>query len=394
MRNLGTLSLVLWLAAAPCVAAGPVRATKTSTRAAVTAVVAPLMAKHHIPGMAVGVIAHGREYVSNYGVASLATRRPVDARTLFEIGSISKTFTATLAALAQVNGHVALEAAVDRYLPALAGSAFGKTTLLQLATHTAGGLPLYVPDAVHNPVELVDWLRAWQPACPPGTCRASTNIGIGTLGLAVATDAGQPFASLMRREVLDPLGLRDTWYRVPDTERPNYAQGYTRDGTPIRMAPGVLDAEAYGVRTTAHDLLRFVAANLRSDSGDTPLGRAIMATHVGYFRAGALQQDLIWEQYAWPVTLPTLLAGNAPRMLFDRVPATRLEPPAKPSTAAWINKTGSTNGFAAYVAFIPGQRLGIVLLANRSYPIAERVTAAYRILAALTPPAPASAPPR
>ena len=96
-----------------------------------------------------------------------------------------------------------------------------------------------------------------------------------------------------------------------------------------------------------------------------------------------MTQDLIWEQYQYPVALKTLLEGNSPAMIFNATPVTEINPLENPREDVWINKTGSTNGFGAYVAFVPEKRLGIVILANKNYPIDERVTAAYRILAAL-----------
>jgi beta-lactamase class C len=96
-----------------------------------------------------------------------------------------------------------------------------------------------------------------------------------------------------------------------------------------------------------------------------------------------MTQDLIWEQYPYPVTLQTLLDGNSSAMAFNATPVTPIKPPQAPREDVWINKTGSTNGFGAYIAFVPQKRLGIVILANKNFPIDERVTVAYRILTSL-----------
>ena len=93
-----------------------------------------------------------------------------------------------------------------------------------------------------------------------------------------------------------------------------------------------------------------------------------------------MTQDLIWEQYRYPIELKTLLEGNSSTMIFNANPVTEIKPPQAPQQNVWINKTGSTNDFAAYVAFIPEKRLGIVIMANKSYPIEERVVVAYKIL--------------
>jgi beta-lactamase class C len=160
----------------------------------------------------------------------------------------------------------------------------------------------------------------------------------------------------------------------------NYAQGYTEKNVPARMTAAVLSSEAYGVKTTAADILRFLEANMGLLKLDDKMQRAITDTHTAYFNAGVMTQDLVWEQYALPCKLETLLKGNSPDMIFHATPVTGISPPEKPRNDVWINKTGSTNGFGAYVAFIPTKRSGIVLLANKSYPIKERVTIAHKIL--------------
>ena len=100
-----------------------------------------VMKQHEIAGMAVAVTRQGEQHFYSFGLASWETRAPVTNDTLFEVGSISKTYSATLAAYAQALGRLSLADPVERHVSELAGSAFGKVSLLGLATHTAGGFP-------------------------------------------------------------------------------------------------------------------------------------------------------------------------------------------------------------------------------------------------------------
>jgi beta-lactamase class C len=126
--------------------------------------------------------------------------------------------------------------------------------------------------------------------------------------------------------------------------------------------------QAYGIRTTADDMVRFVEANMGMFNLNEKLQRAIIATHTGYFRLGEMTQDLIGEQYSYPVDLKDLLAGNSVKISYEANPVIEIDPPSPPRENVVINKTGSTNGFAAYVAFIPEKAEGIVLLANKILP--------------------------
>nr|WP_225765536.1 class C beta-lactamase [Inquilinus sp. Marseille-Q2685] len=345
--------------------------------------VAPVLKENDIPGMAVAVTAQGKQYFFNYGVAARESGQKVTEDTLFEIGSVSKTFTAVLGAAAQLRGTLSLSDSASQHLPALAGSAFDRISLLDLATYTAGGLPLQFPDGVTDQDGMIAFYRGWRPAYAAGTHRLYSNPSIGLFGALAARSLNRPFDDLMEQEIFPGLGLTRTYIRVPRDQMDRYAWGVSRSGRPVRVTPGMLDSEAYGVKTTAADMIRFVEANMGGGALDDTLRRAIAATHAGYYRVGDMTQGLGWEMYAWPIGLDRLLAGNSSEMSQKAHAVTRLDPPLPPQDDVLINKTGSTNGFGAYVAFVPARGIGVVILANRAYPIAARVKAAYRILAAL-----------
>ncbi|MDH7807203.1 MULTISPECIES: class C beta-lactamase [unclassified Rhizobium] len=348
-------------------------------KAITDAAIKPVMEKNGIPGLAVGISVDGENHVFTYGVMSKSTGQPVTPQTLFELGSISKTFTVTLSTYAETQGKLSLSSKVEDYLPSMKGKPFGDVTLMHLGTHTAGGFPLQVPDSVKTEPQLLAYLKAWKPAYKTGTHRTYANPSIGMLGYVTAKAMGQSYDSAMQDVLFPVLGLKSTFTVVPNVKMADYAQGYKRTGEPARMTPAILSSEAYGVRSTATDMIRFVNANMGLEKLDGKLQQAIANTHMGYFSVGAMTQDMIWEQYAHPAALKTLIETNSGALL-KTVPVSEISPPMKPRGDVFINKTGSTNGFGAYVAFIPEQKLGIVILANKNYPNEDRVAVAYEIL--------------
>lgn len=351
-------------------------------KAITDAAIKPVMEKNGIPGLAVGISIDGENHVFTYGVMSKSTGQPVTPQTLFELGSISKAFTVTLSTYAEMNGQLSLSGKVEDYLPSMKGKPFGNVALMHLGTHTAGGFPLQVPDNVKTEQQLIAYLKAWKPSYKPGTHRTYANPSIGMLGYITAKAMGQSFDSAMQDMLFPTLGLKNTFTVVPKAKMADYAQGYKRTGEPARVTPAILSSEAYGVRSTATDMIRFVSANMGLEKLDGKIQQAVTNTHTGYFSVGAMMQDMVWEQYAYPAALKTLTELNSGALL-KTVPVSEISPPMKPRQDVFINKTGSTNGFGAYVAFIPRQKLGIVILANKNYPNEERVSAAYEILTAL-----------
>lgn len=349
-------------------------------RSITDATISPLMAEYDVPGLAVAITVNGQSHFFNYGVASRESNAPVSEETLFEVGSISKTFTATLTTYAQALGELSLDDRPGRYVPELKGSAIEQASLLHLGTYTAGGLPLQLPADVTDDERMIRYFLQWQPDAAPGAHRRYSNPSNGLLGRIAGLALTGGFRESLERELLPRLGMHDTYVQVPDGAMGRYAWGYNLANEPIRVNPGMFDAEAYGIRSTAADMIRFVQANIDPSDLDEPVQRAIEATQVGYFELGKMVQGIGWEQYPYPVTLERLLAGNSRTMSMEANAVTPVTPPQASSGPVLFNKTGSTNGFGAYVAFVPEKEIGVVLLANRNVPVPVRVEAAHRIL--------------
>ena len=341
----------------------------------------PLMEEYKVPGMAVAVTVNGKPAFFNYGLASKENHTPVSENTLFELGSVSKTFTATLASYAIDQGKLSLSDHPSRYIPQLKGSAIDKATVLNLGTYTAGGLPLQFPDEISNDEQhTLAYYRHWKPKAAPGQLREYSNPSLGLFGYIASRALKMNFDDAIEQQVISKLGLTSTYVRVPDSAMPNYAWGYDQDQA-VRMSPGPFAEETYGIRSSAADMIRYVQANIDPGHLEAPMQRAIAGTHIGYFRTREMAQGLGWEQYAYPTTLEQLQDGNSAAMISSAVATHSITPPQQ--AAGLYDKTGSTRGFATYVVFVPEQKIGVVILANKNYPIPARIKAAHAILTQL-----------
>ena len=376
-----SLSCALLLSVASAAFAAPM--SEKQLAEVVERTVTPLMNAQAIPGMAVAVIYQGQPHYFTFGKADVAANKPVTPQTLFELGSISKTFTGVLGGDAIARGEIALGDPVAKYWPELTGKQWQGIRMLDLATYTAGGLPLQVPDEVTDTASLLRFYQNWQPQWKPGTTRLYANASIGLFGALAVKPSGMSYEQAMTTRVFKPLKLDHTWINVPKAEEAHYAWGY-REGKAVHVSPGMLDAEAYGVKTNVKDMASWLIANMKPDYLHAPsLKQGIALAQSRYWRVGAMYQGLGWEMLNWPVDAKTVVGGSDNKVALAPLPVAEVNPPAPPVKASWVHKTGSTGGFGSYVAFIPEKQLGIVMLANKSYPNPARVEAAYRILDAL-----------
>ncbi|SDL43215.1 serine hydrolase [Paracoccus chinensis] len=223
----------------------------------------PVIEKFDISGIAIGLTLDGERFFFTDGLADRAASRPVDRDTLLELGSNSKLFNVALSGLAEERGLLSLQDPVSAELPALAGSAFDRIPLSDLTAHVTGGLPLQVPDDITDTQSLLTYLADWKPEGDTRSVRSYSNVSIGLLGLITGAQFGKSYESALAEDLLPALGLGSTFIDVPEAEMGRYAFGYSRtDDTPVRVNPGLLDAEAYGIKSSVTDMTRFLDAHL------------------------------------------------------------------------------------------------------------------------------------
>ena len=239
------------------------------------------VAADDVGGIVAGVMVDGDlVWAQAFGWADRDTRTPMSTASISRTGSISKSVTAVLMMRLLDEGVIGLDEPVERYLPAFASVKDRRVdaqpvTFRHLASHTAGLIrePQW-PDAVVGPIEL--WDKRIVESLPltaydtvPGARYQYSNIGFGTLGLALAKAAGRPFMEMVRTEVLEPLGMTGSEFVVAGAKlEARLAAGYVigQDGSidggqPAREHAGRgYKVPNGGVYSTVADLGRFMGA--------------------------------------------------------------------------------------------------------------------------------------
>ncbi len=202
--------------------------------------------------------------------------RGADPGTLFEIGSVTKTFTALALARLAVRGVVALDQPLSELLPrdvAVPGRGGEVVRLVHLACHTSGlprlprglarqGLFRSDPYAGCTAELLLDGLRRSRLRSVPGTRFRYSNLGAGLLGLALARCVGTDYDALIQAEVCGPLGMPDTRVVLDPGRTDRLAAGHSRSGRPAAPWHLAALAGAGGLHSTVPDLLALARAHI------------------------------------------------------------------------------------------------------------------------------------
>lgn len=292
-------------------------------------------------GLAVGILKDGRRSAWGYGRMSKDDLRVPDGSTVFEIGSVTKAFTACLLAEMAAEGKVALDDSLRRHLPEgwSAPEKDGRPiTLAQLASHTSGlpRLPanlgakdLRNPYANYSDERLRDFLGKHTLGRAPGERYEYSNLGAGLLGWILARVDGRSYEGLVRARIADPLRMSSTSIALSDDLKARLAPPHSMGAKAWNWDIPVISG-AGALRSTADDVLLFLEANVKGRWASTHEPRLKIA------------EKGPWVALGWHVwTLP------------------RSGRPA-------IGHDGSTGGYQSFAAFVKESRTAVVVLSNTS----------------------------
>lgn len=344
----GAAGSLLYLSGAQIGVVGPSdcgSSNDSALREVVAGSAADYIKKESLVNLAVVAIADGNAEIVCFGRRSLTSATLVDEDTLFQIGSVTKTFTGLLLALQVEAGSVVLDTPVARLLPqsvVVPGKTRESITLRHLASHTSGlrGVPL----ASSTAEEFFASLASTELESEPGSKGVYSNMGAALLGYALSHGKGS-YSDAVRTAILEPLGMRSTGTRMDEPVEGGLARGYRSS---FRIGPLVLArrAEPSGyaaepfhgmgeLRSTPADMLKFLHANMAYESG--PLHKAVRLSHRETFRSAESGRiGMFW-----------LIAGE--------------------QGTIWHN--GQVPGFHAFIGFTTDRRFGVVALTATRRPL-------------------------
>lgn len=306
------------------------------------------MEKFHVPGVAVGLMLDGQDHVAAFGVTNVNYPAMVLPETLFQIGSTSKTVTATAVMRLVEDGSIDLDSPVRRYLPELRlrdERVAEEVTPRHLLNHTAGWSGDYFDDTGRGDdalVKIVQGMAELEQVTPLGEIWSYNNAAFYLLGRVLEAVTGKPYEVVTRELVLDPLGMTNSFFFPEEVMVHSFAVGHNVvDGKATVATPWPIPRSANpagGVTSTAADQLRY--ARFHMGDGTAEDGSRVL-------RAESLRQ----------MQTPTVPAGPGMRMglswFIRDAGGMRI-----------VQHGGDTNGQSSSFAFVPERKFALTILTN------------------------------
>ena len=294
---------------------GDIKKTKTDNALAteldkkVEAIVQPFMFESKTVALSIGVLKEGKTYFYNYGETKKGNGQLPSSKNLYEIGSITKTFTGILLAKAVTENKIKLNDPVNKFLPKNTPVLkFGIDTLkiVHLSNHTSGLPPL--PDNfdttdLANPYrnydekKLLEYLKHASLGRRPGEKFEYCNLAVGLLGYILQKVNKMPFDKMVTTFITSKAGMTDTKEFLTKKDSALFMQGYDESIFPQSQWDFKALTAAGSLRSSTEDMLKYAALNLKAP--DDKMQKAIDLSHTVTFDAGQQKLGLNWFIQNW-----------------------------------------------------------------------------------------------
>jgi CubicO group peptidase (beta-lactamase class C family) len=264
------------------------------------------MSRTNSVGISIGIMSGGVYYTYGYGETKKGNNKTPDDKTLFEIGSITKTFTGILLAYFVEQKKLNLDDPINKYLPdSIPAIAFnGKpVTLASLSNHSSGlprlpgnfwdGADMQNPYKHYDDQKLFHFLKNFQPIREPGAEYEYSNLAVGLLGVILERVSGKSYEQLLREIIWQPLKMNSTRIELRKSDSASFATGHNAQGAPNHSWEFISLAGAGAIRSSVHDLLNYARAQL--GGGNDPLRKAIARSHQQTWAKNQTRVGLGWH---------------------------------------------------------------------------------------------------
>lgn len=329
--------------------AGPVVKTVTDNKLQTDAdkkvedIIQPFMFESKTVGLSIGILKDGKQYFYNYGETVKGNKQLPNNKNLYEIGSVTKTFTGILLAKAVTEGKIKLTDPVNKYLPKNAAwLVYGGDTakIIHLSNHTSGLPPLpdnfgaadlINPYKDYDEAKLLAYLKTAKLQRKPAEKFEYCNLGVGLLGYILSKMYKMPFEKMVQNFITSKAGMKDTKEFLLQKDSAMFVQGYNDALQKQSQWDFKVLTAAGSLRSTTTDMLKYAALNL--DAKDAALKKAITLSQQQTFKDAQQQIGLNWfiQNWGW---------GN---VLFHG---------------------GATGGYRSFLAINPVTKNAVVILCN------------------------------
>ena len=299
-------------------------------------------------GLSIGILRDGKTWFYGYGETAKGNGIIPDPGAIFEIGSITKTFTATILGIAVGEGKLKLDDPVNKYLPDSIPTLQYKdkiATIRTLSNHTSGipRMPANFqqtvannkdPYASYSTSDLYGFLHGLKLSREPGSEVEYSNAAVGLLGTILQKVYGKSYEDLLLSLIAKPLGMNDTRVNIRPVDSTHFASGYDDNGAyngPWNLSPAFAGAGA--IRSTARDMLKYAAAEMGMPGVPEPVEKAMQLTQAVTFHDAHTRIGLGW----------IFLHSGYNDILFHN---------------------GGTGGYRTYIGIDPKNKIAVILLSN------------------------------